>query len=154
MKKIFIGVVCLLMIGLLMTACQKEIILDIEEVGKALASQGTFEDEITLVSDDIFEMNYLAKAPNNVVDAVLYMSSGATAEEIAVIECADEGTAKKVKNVVDDRVQYLTESFRDYVPDELTKLEDPVLLQTGKYVILCISADDAKAEEIVNSFIR
>ena len=129
MKKAFVGILWTLMMALLLCACQKEVVLNIEETGKALAEEGVFDDDLTEVADEIFVMNYQAASSEDVVDSVLYMSSGATAEEIAVIECKDAAAAKNVKKVVEDRVEYLTESFRNYVPEELTKLENPVLMQ-------------------------
>ena len=41
------------------------------------------------------------------------------------------------------------ESFRDYIPEETKRVENAVLEQRGKYVILCVSGDPDKAEEII-----
>lgn len=151
MKKIF----CILgmaVLCLLMGACgEKAAQWNVEETAAALVSEGSFEDKMSEASADIFEMLYYGVDMSTVEELSFYMSTGATAEEVTVVRCSSEEAARKLETIARERVQYLKDSFENYVPKELTKLENPVLKQEGVYLILCISADDNKAAQIVES---
>ena len=77
------------------------------------------------------------------------MGSGSTAEEVAVFDTPDEETARKQMEHVQAYLDDQAESFRDYIPEETKRVENAVLEQRGKYVILCVSGDPDKAEEII-----
>lgn len=76
-------------------------------------------------------------------------SGGATAEEVACFEAKDEAAAAEIKKALEARIESQKEAFENYQPKEMTKLGDPVLIISGKYVFMCISDDNAKAREII-----
>lgn len=120
--------------------------IDAKALAGSLLSEGTYEDELEELSAEMAAMQFDTE---DGVKIYLYMGGGATAEEVAVFEAPDEESAKKqlghVKDFVDDQI----ETERDYRPEEVKRLEDAVLEQRGKYVILCVSADSGKAKEII-----
>ncbi len=146
---------------LLLCACggTTNVTMNVSETGKALCTQGTFEDTMSEANANIFKMLYgatddTAEALSYVEELSFYMSTGATAEEIMVARCKDAEGARQLMQAAKDRVEYLKTSFENYVPKELTKLQNPVLRQEGTYVILCISADDVAAEKIIDQQIK
>ena len=42
-----------------------------------------------------------------------------------------------------------TENFTDYVPEEVPKLNDAVIITSREYAILSVSGDSAKAKDII-----
>ena len=73
---------------------------------------------------------------------------------MAVIEARDAESAQTVMEFARARIASQKAEFEDYAPEELAKLNDPVLVRAGKYVILCLSNDNAAAERIVEGFIE
>lgn len=120
--------------------------IDAKALAGSLLSEVTYEDELQELSEQMAAMQFDTE---DGVKIYLYMGGGATTEEVAVFEAPDEEAAKKqldhVKDFVDDQI----ETERDYRPEEVKRLEDAVLEQRGKYVILCVSADSDKAKEII-----
>ena len=79
------------------------------------------------------------------------MSSGSTAEEVAVFTAPDEATASTMKNNVQEFLNDQKTSFEDYIPEEAQRIDDAVLVVKGNYVILCVSGDSDKAQEIIDN---
>lgn len=131
------------------TGCEKkeEKNIDVKAVANSLFHDIEYEDQLSEVSYDIvYDMEDI-----KVTDSVVYVSSGATAEEIAAINCETKDDAAKVQKALEERVEEQKESFRDYVPKELDKLDKPVIMKVGNTVVLSISNDDAKAKEIIEN---
>ena len=80
---------------------------------------------------------------------VYVSSSGGTAEEIDCFEAKDADSAKAIADTLTARVESQKKVFENYVPEEMTKLGDPVLVTNGNYVYLCLSNDNDKAKEII-----
>lgn len=96
-------------------------------------------------------MNYLFSDvnPADVEEQIIYISTGTTAEEIAAFKAIDEEAAKRIEEGLTLRVESQIESFTDYVPAEVKRLEDAVLVRNGRCVILSVSGDPDTAKEIL-----
>jgi hypothetical protein len=129
--------------------------LDMRALAEALIGGVVFDDQMEAASDDAFYALYAVDpADESVADFVLYASTGATAEEVAVIEARDAESAPAVLEFARARVASQKTEFENYAPEEMAKLNDPVLLRAGRYVILCLSNDNASAENIIGDFIE
>ena len=53
-----------------------------------------------------------------------------------------------------NRINDLKIGFEDYNPDEMYKLENAVVKSSGNYVMMVICKDNAKAAEIINSYLK
>ena len=104
------------------------------EIADALKSTGTFEEELNALDETMLDKVYNV-SKDTLSDWKVYLGSGATAEEIAVFIAKDEQSAKDVLSCVEERVAERKDSYRDYVPKELPKLNDAVLFQEGNYVV-------------------
>ena len=109
----------------------------------------TFKDELAPPADAAFATLYDVK-DGDVTKHAVYVSSGATAEEIAVFEAKDADAAARVKTAVDQRIADLKEGFENYVPGEMTKLNNPVVEVKGKYVLLCICDKPDEARTVID----
>lgn len=105
-----------------------------------------FRDTLVNAPGDVAKEWY--SFDDKVSDFAVYISgSGATAEEIAVIKSSD---VKSAKATIEKRVEDLKFRFENYVPEEMTKLNDPVIATKGDVVILVLADDAAKAQKVVD----
>lgn len=149
MKKICVTIVCLCLTMMCVACSKKEVKdVDVKVLANSLLSDIVYQDELSEIDLSTAQMIY-AIEESFVEDSCIYVSSGATAEEIAVIKCKDRDAVKKVKEALELRVAEQTESFRDYVPEELDKLGKAVIKEKGNYLILSISNDNDKAKSII-----
>ena len=83
-------------------------------------------------------------------EAVCYVdASGASAHEIDCFEAKDESTAKEIETALKARIDTQKKNFENYVPAEMDKLNNPVLVVDGNYVFMCLSNNNDKAKEII-----
>ncbi|MBM7870998.1 hypothetical protein JOC70_002492 [Clostridium pascui] len=76
--------------------------------------------------------------------------SNIKADELAVIKVKDAKKVDEVKNKVAKRVENQGASFKDYLPEEYSLIENHVLKTQGNYVFLTISKDAEKIEAAFN----
>ena len=109
-----------------------------------------FRDTLVEAEGDVAKEWY--DLDENVSDFAIYISgSGATAEEIAVIKTSDTDAAKAA---VQKRVEDLRFRFGDYVPGEMVKLSDPVIVSKADIVILILADDLAAAQTIADEIVK
>ena len=131
-------------------AANADVTIDVAAVADKLQSDITYVDTLTQLSADMIEKLFgLAEGTDYKAGKVYVGSGGATAEEIACFEANDEEGAAKIKTVLEERVESQKTAFENYQPQEMDKLNDPVLVTKGSYVFMCISDDNAKAKEII-----
>lgn len=128
---------------------QKEPAEQVTAVADNLSKNIEFKDQMTEMTGENARDVYLLNE-NDVSEGKVYVSTGATAEEIAVWYAASPEKVEIVKKALEERVEFQRTSFEDYNAQELTKLKDPVLETKGQYVILCISDDNDKAKAIID----
>ena len=76
-------------------------------------------------------------------------ASGASAHEIDCFEAKDENAAKDIESALKTRIENQKTAFKDYVPAEMDKLNDPVLVVDSNYVFLCLTNNNSKAKEVI-----
>lgn len=127
--------------------------VDAKALADSLYSEITYADSISEVDLDTASM-FLNLAEVGIKEGYIYESSGATAEEIVVLVCNDTDSASKAKTAFEQRVEEQTENFTDYVPEEVPKLNDAVIVVDDVYAVLSVSGDSAKAKSIIESALK
>lgn len=146
------GMAFVLVIGL--AGCgKKEVKLDVNEVSNRLLEEITYQDELSSVDFDTASMIFNF-SDVDILNGAIFESSGATAEEIVVLECASAEDAKAAKAALEARVSDQKESFTDYVPKELVKLDKAVIAEGGNYAILSVSDEPDTASKIIGEYIK
>lgn len=130
---------------------EKNISIDGEALAVHLKESVAFEDQLELIDSGMAEDLYGLSA-DQVKSMLVYLGSGATAEEIAIIQV--NGDRDAVEQAVEQRIEKQKSDFESYNPLEMPKLENPVIETTGNYVILCISGDEQGAEQAIEEFIN
>ena len=77
-----------------------------------------------------------------------YFSSGATAEEIVVLQAAEEESIKALRAALEARIAYQKEVYASYAPEEVLYLQGAILMEKGEYLIYCVAADAEEAERL------
>lgn len=122
-------------------------------IGADLASKISYDDEMTELDIDT-AMMLMNLSDVNIVESVVYESTGATAEEIVVLKCGSSDDAKKASDAFKARVADQKESFVDYVPEEIPKLDAAVIATAGDFAILSVSGDAATAKDIISGYLK
>lgn len=172
MKKIIIGAMIILTVGV-MSGCKEEnkdststkttstveeemstvVSFDINEMSDSLLANGSFKDKLAEVSNEIALSRLYVIDSAKVSEAIFYTNSNATAEEIAIIKVNDGETTADIISAYNKRIEEQKVACESYLPDEMPKLENAVVIEKGAYAILVISEDSSKATEIINNYI-
>jgi len=124
--------------------------IDCKSIAQSLLNDVSYTDQLGEVDKDTASM-FLNFADVEIEEAYIYESSGATAEEIVVLKCKDSDSAAKAKTAFEQRVEEQTDNFTDYVPEEVPKLKDAVIITSGEYAVLSVSGDSGKAKSIIEA---
>lgn len=145
MKKI----VLISLILLLVSGCGKETTsFNPNDLANELLKEVDFDDELTLFAGDISKIYDMPE----VEDYLIYIGSGATSEEIAIITLKNSSDEEDVKAALEKRVEEQKQNFANYVPEEVSRLEKSIIKSNEKYVVLCVSNDN-QAEKIIDKYI-
>ena len=151
MRKINTWIMVGLVAAVLAGCGNKAADFDVAALGNDLNTNITYADTLGEMDLDMAGM-FMNPSDVNVVKAAIYEGSGGTAEEIVVLECATDEDAKKAEEVLKTRVAEQIESFTDYVPEELTKLNAAVIKVNGKYAVLSVSDTPDEAKKIIDKY--
>ena len=84
----------------------------------------------------------------NLTDSKAYRSSGATCEEVAVLTFASKADAAAAMPVLQAYLTARTLSCRDYMPNQVPKLDHATLTQRGNTILLLVANDWTTAAEL------
>lgn len=149
MNRKSILLVCLMVLPLALSACslsddQSEINRALppncEEIRQAIAESQPFNEQASPSETEI--LTFLNINPGLVADMVMTMDASLTTPEaIAVITAADEKAVMQVKTAMEDYVDAQRDTFLDTDPEQLTKLENPVIRVRDNQAVLVICDD-------------
>lgn len=117
--------------------------LDIQALAEDLLKNGEFSDELWKIDDSMVQKLYNV---SDYTQALVYVGSGATAEELALFAFPSEDAAAQGLQKAKDRLESQIADYRTYLPQEVPKLQNAVAEQWGKYVIVCVSPGSACGE--------
>lgn len=124
------------------------------EIADEIHSTQTFKDTLNAIDGDMLKDYYrIDKA--DLKDSKVYVSSSfSTAEEIAVFEATSSAAVDNIKKAIDTRLEDLTLAFESYVPGEMIKIKDPVLVVKGNTVVLVLADDTAAVTSKVDELLK
>lgn len=122
---------------------------DPTKTAEALLASDAFTDTLAEVSDQVAVKLYGIDG-STLTDSVVYQSSGASAEEIAVLAFTDDKAAQAAIPLLEQRVKQQITACQDYLPDEVPKLKAAIIEARGNTAILVVAADAAAAQDILN----
>lgn len=157
MKTKVMSVVCVLALLLTLTACggsDSQPQKSAAEIADAIYSTQPFQDTLNAIDSDMLGDYYRIDAAD-LTDSKVYVSgSFSTAEEIAVFQASSSDAVENIKKAIDTRLEDLKLAFENYVPGEMTKINDPVLITKGTTVVLVLADDTAAVSDQVNELLK
>ena len=157
MKTKVMSVVCVLALLLTLTACggsDSQPQKSAAEIADAIYSTQTFQDTLNAIDADMLGDYYRIDAAD-LTDSKVYVSgSFSTAEEIAVFQASSSDAVENIKKAIDTRLEDLKLAFENYVPGEMTKINDPVLITKGTTVVLVLADDTAAVSDQLNELLK
>ena len=153
MKKIWIVILIIVVIGVIVvfTNDNKGITIDINELSKDIIENIEFEDELNKTDNETASKLYDI---NNFTSQSVYMSSGATSEEIAIFEFEDKEACKVALEKANKRIEEQKQNFKDYMPKEMKKLENAMIKNKNQYLIVCITNHPEDVGRILSKYLR
>ena len=134
-------------------ACKEALKINVTDMANELKNGLTFEDSLSELDTNV-ALTYYGIDADKVKNSVVVVSTGATAEEIAVFEAADQSSSDAVKSACEDRKAKQTTSYADYKPSETSRLDKAIIKEDGNYVVYCVTDDTDKANEIIDKYFK
>lgn len=128
----------------------KEITIDIDKLSENIIKNVEFEDEMNITDAETVKKLYNI---DNAISEKVYLSSGATAEEVAIFEFESKENAKEAVEKVNERIENQKSSYSGYAPKEVKRLEDAILIQKDKYIVFCVTEDE-NARKLISEYIE
>lgn len=126
---------------------------DIDKAAEEVKNGITFEDSLSQLDTDV-ALSYYGISSEDVKDSVVMISTGATSEEIAIFEAVDAEKVQTVKTACEARRNKQIDSYNDYKPSEISRLNGAIIKEYGNYVVYCVVDDNIKAEEILDNYFK
>jgi len=149
MKKSMIGM--LVLSAMLLVGCGSQKAMNVDELSGRLLKEISYQDELSQMDLDVAGMVFSLDGIQ-IEKAAIYETSGWTAEEIVVMECASSADADAAKAMLQTRVEEQKSNYVDYVPEEMDKLNAAVIVESGNFVVLSVSNEPDKAKEIIGEY--
>jgi len=119
---------------------------DIKALGEHIAANGSFEDEL-------IQTDFLSFAFSEDSEFVSWFGTGATPEEIIVVDAKSADGAASALAVLNEHLAAQKVTFTNYNSWEKPKLNDAVVMTAGNYAVYAVSADNAALEEIITDWL-
>lgn len=154
MKKLLVTVLMVMTMAV-MTACggSEAVAFSISNATASLLGTEAFSDTLTKCDGDKAIALYGVDS-SVLAEYEVYIGTGSTAEEIAIFRVKDAKDVATVKAACEARVEAQKKACENYLPDEMPKLESPVLVTAGNYVVLVVSGDNTAVNSALDAYIK
>lgn len=153
MKKIIIVILVIIIIYIgakfLFIDSNKKVQIDMQNLAEELINAQIFEDSLSKINQETIIKKYGFNS-EKIKNINSYVGTGATAEEILIIEVLDKKDIDEIKENIEAKIEERKVDFQNYLPKEVFKLENYNLEIKGNYIIFCVSNNYEKAKEIIN----
>ncbi len=142
------------LISITLFACGSNNSSDVEIDPSALADallQTVTSDTLSQTASSLIPSIYSIDE-NDITSAIVYASTGATACEIAVIECKESGDTSDIADKLQTHVDSQEELYSTYNQSEAARLKTAIIKTAGNYAVLCVSDDTDEAETILKEY--
>ena len=155
MKRTFALIAALVLLVSMFSGCGKKEakVVDLDSLDAALAEKSPFLEALEPVDTDIGCM-ILTVDENDVEKAVMRFSSGATAEEYALIKAKDSAALGRIEKALKEHIAFQKTSFAGYVPSEVPKVENAILRTSGDYIFYCVAEDAKAVQDIIDLYLK
>ncbi len=132
---------------------KKDIQINIQDLANRIVGSASFEDQLAQADSEMVMDDYNFSS-DEINDLVSYQGSGATSEELVILQVKDKSKINSVKEKINTRLSERREAFGSYLPKEVGKIDNNILRVEGNYIILCIANDTNTVNKIINEYIK
>lgn len=115
-----------------------------------LLNAGLFSEAPEELDDDI-ACEVLGVDPGQISDCQVYLPTSTNAEALALLVLNDAANAEDVKAACETWIADQIESYQDYAPANVPKLEGAVISVRENTVLLVVGSDPAAAKSAVDA---
>lgn len=126
--------------------------LDIDSLAEAVLKNVSFDTKLQEMDASVTES--MISTASDDTEIKLYMGEGTCADELLIVKVNDEGQMDQEIQNVQAHLTDMQQSFQDYLPKEAKKIDDAVILQSGKYIIACVSGDKDTAGSVIRKQLK
>lgn len=126
---------------------------DVHSLADMLMQNVKFEDSVEEVSSET-ALRYYGIDSVQVQDSAVYMSTGATAEELAVFQASSTVDAQGILADMKKRRDSQLQMYLDYKSSEAARLDDAVLYVHDTFVVYMVSDDSETAQGIISDYLE
>lgn len=126
---------------------------NIETIFNELRDKITFADTMEIVTDDYSEM-LLSISPEKYSDCILYMGSGATAEELLIFQTDSPEKSEQIVSDLNTHIEEQKAAFESYDPEELKILGESYVAASDTLVFCLVSQDTDAVKSYIDSYLK
>lgn len=157
-KKIVIALAVILIIIivaviLFLQKNKENIQINIEGLAEEITKSNAFEDQLEKIDSEMTMQDYNFST-DEVAQLVSYQGSGASSEEIVILQVKEKSNINSVKDKINTRLAERKEAFESYLPEEVGKIDNSILRVEGNYIILCVAKDANTVNNVINEYIK
>ena len=155
-KKIWIILIILIIaivFAIVFIPKNKDVQIDIQDLASRIVESASFEDQLEQADSEMVMDDYNFSS-DEINDLVSYQGSGATSEELVILQVKDKSKINSVKEKINTRLSERRGAFESYLPKEVGKIDNNILRVEGNYIILCIANDTNTVNKIINEYIK
>lgn len=108
-------------------------------------------DETPQKVDESVALTYYNLDADTAGEFRVYMTSGGFVDEVSVWKTS---SVEVVRQKINDRIAEQKSSFENYRPEQLPKLDNAIVIQSGDYVVCCITSDSDNAKNTINAYLK
>lgn len=127
--------------------------IDVKGLAQMILDHVAFQDTLGEISRRVLYSSY-GLDEEMMANASGFAGGGATAEEIAVFEVKNEDDASAVRKKAEEYIEKRKESFQNYIPEEMPKLNHPFIYTNGKLVVVCVADDYGDVENRIKEYLK
>ena len=120
---------------------------------QAILDSGAFSEELEELDADtaflLYKLGERGLERENLKEATVRRSAGATCEELAVLKFDSEDSASSARDALEDYVQAQIDENTDYRPVEIPKLKSARINQREETVLFVVANDMEAAKDAV-----
>ncbi len=122
-----------------------------EELAAKIVSGAAFPSEMSPMNGSMTAKLYNIAA-GEAKGGSAYTAGGAVADELAVFETDTPEQAEELREKLTARVESKKRDFENYIPEEMPKLNEPVIIVKDNFAALCVGGADAA--DIINEALK
>lgn len=141
-----------LAMALLLTGCTRPQTttkdVDVAKLADDMLASLTIDDEMMELNQDTIVNLYEYDAESIAAFKVYASATMSTANEVAVFKAANSEGVEYIQEMLSLRIQTQKFNYENYVPAEMSKIENAQILKNGLYVAMIVNDDPAPAKAI------